>query len=146
MFASVHVVTGAAVASVVPNPLISVPLAFGSHFVLDSIPHWHDVGKGEPWTRTTIKVGISDLIASFVLAFYLVFSTGSETLVYGMVAGSIVDTDVVLYPFLDKRGWKKVWPKFISKLHRDIQNEIKNIWGLVTQAAIFLFSLFVVLN
>ncbi len=34
-----HFLTGAAIAHLVPNPIIALPLAFVSHFALDCIPH-----------------------------------------------------------------------------------------------------------
>lgn len=42
MVLAAHAVVGAAVASLMPsNPVLGFTLAFGSHFVLDAIPHWH---------------------------------------------------------------------------------------------------------
>jgi hypothetical protein len=35
-----HATTGALIAGVVVNPLVAIPLAFVSHFVLDAIPHF----------------------------------------------------------------------------------------------------------
>lgn len=35
-----HVVTGAVVATMVSQPLVAVPLAFLSHFIMDTLPHY----------------------------------------------------------------------------------------------------------
>lgn len=40
MIATNHALTGAAVAAVVQQPLLAVPIAFASHFVCDAIPHF----------------------------------------------------------------------------------------------------------
>lgn len=40
MFVTVHALSGIAIASIIPNPMIAVPLAFGGHFLLDAFPHW----------------------------------------------------------------------------------------------------------
>lgn len=40
MTATNHVLTGAVIATVVGSPVLAVPLAFTSHFVLDAIPHF----------------------------------------------------------------------------------------------------------
>lgn len=32
---------GAAIATTIPNPIISLPLAFLSHLVLEKVPHWN---------------------------------------------------------------------------------------------------------
>ena len=40
MFASNHALSGALIGLIVVNPLVALPLAFVSHFVLDAIPHY----------------------------------------------------------------------------------------------------------
>lgn len=40
MTAANHVLTGAVIATVIGSPVLAVPLAFASHFVLDAIPHF----------------------------------------------------------------------------------------------------------
>jgi hypothetical protein len=40
MFLTNHVMTATALALVIDDPVILAPAAFGSHFVLDSIPHY----------------------------------------------------------------------------------------------------------
>ncbi len=41
MILSTHAVTGAVLATLVPNnPVLGFIIGFGSHFVLDAIPHW----------------------------------------------------------------------------------------------------------
>ena len=42
MTATNHVVTGIAIVALVPNPAISLPLAFLAHFALDALPHFGD--------------------------------------------------------------------------------------------------------
>lgn len=36
-----HALTGATIAAQIPNPAISLPLAFLSHFAVDLLPHWN---------------------------------------------------------------------------------------------------------
>lgn len=40
MTATNHAITGSAIALAVKEPLLALPLAFASHFVLDAIPHY----------------------------------------------------------------------------------------------------------
>lgn len=40
MTATNHVLTGALIAASLPEPIIAVPLAFTSHFLLDALPHY----------------------------------------------------------------------------------------------------------
>ena len=41
MLETPHVIVGAAIAYKVVNPALALPLALGSHFILDITPHWN---------------------------------------------------------------------------------------------------------
>lgn len=41
MLETPHVLIGAAIATKVGNPFLAIPLAFASHFVLETVPHWN---------------------------------------------------------------------------------------------------------
>lgn len=84
MLIAVHVLTGAAIGSIVDSNLQTAILAFASHYVLDAIPHW-DVGmdfgfggpdfdhknreKGKPknWGKEFKMVSILHLFLGFFL-------------------------------------------------------------------------------
>lgn len=146
MFVTVHVASGAAISTLIPNPIVAVPVAFASHFVIDAIPHWQDVLKGEIFTRRTKIVSSIDVALAVSVVLIMLLTTSHDYLLYGIVAGTIIETDVVVYPFCEKRGWKKPWPKLISKLHGVVQNETRSLWGLLPQAAIFALSLLIVFS
>lgn len=40
MIATNHALTGAAIAVVIKQPILAIPLAFVSHFICDAIPHF----------------------------------------------------------------------------------------------------------
>lgn len=42
MTATNHALTGAVIAVVLPNPLVSIPLALVSHIAIDALPHFAD--------------------------------------------------------------------------------------------------------
>lgn len=70
--ATAHTLVAGAIAAKIGNPALALPLAFASHFVLDSIPHW-DFGTN--WrTRTKFATGmfaIIDTIVGLSLAWVL---------------------------------------------------------------------------
>lgn len=71
-----HVVVAAAIAIKVANPAIALPLALGSHFVLETIPHWNPhlntemkkIGKVSDLSKKIITV---DIALSLILGFYI---------------------------------------------------------------------------
>ena len=40
MLSTPHILVGGAIVKIIPNPIISLPLAILSHFLFDFIPHW----------------------------------------------------------------------------------------------------------
>ncbi len=73
MLSVAHMPTGAFIATVIPNPYLSIPLALAAHFVEDWIPHY-DTGvfvkqkkHKKIWLWT---LGITDLAAAFGLVYW----------------------------------------------------------------------------
>src|SRR3990170_4266992 len=63
MFLTPHVAAAVAIAALVPNPLFAIPLAFLSHFVLDFIPHFDDLGLGRLRDRVSkIPASASEMV------------------------------------------------------------------------------------
>lgn len=57
MLSTPHFFVGAAIGSVVPNPIAAFALGFVSHFVLDQIPHWDPGTKLAPHNRPSSALG-----------------------------------------------------------------------------------------
>ena len=93
MTATAHALVSGAIVASIPNPFLSIPLAFASHFVMDTVPHW-DVGTN--WrNRSKSKTGavaIVDTILGFSLAYFM-FSGKVEgaILFFAMIAGNLPD-------------------------------------------------------
>jgi hypothetical protein len=72
-----HALTGALIGLTVPEPLIAVPLAVASHFVLDALPHYGVTkSNNEAFMRSTrFKYYlVLDAVACVALVFGLAFS------------------------------------------------------------------------
>lgn len=137
MTATAHCLTGASIASFLPNPFLSVPLSIASNFLMDLIPHW-DTGTGwrnRPKIFTLLATGI-DVTLGFALAF-IIFSKkiNSAYLLLNIFAATLPDWLEAPYLFL---GWD--FPPFSwfyrlqSKLHA--RNGLP--WGIITQVIIVL--------
>ncbi|MFH1971517.1 MAG: hypothetical protein ABIJ05_04005, partial [Patescibacteria group bacterium] len=57
MLETPHIIVGAAIASKITNPLLSIPISFVSHFVLEKVPHWnpHLNSETEKYGKPTKK-------------------------------------------------------------------------------------------
>lgn len=71
-----HAVTGALVAVVVKEPLIALPVALLSHFVIDSLPHWDYAVPNHPAIRRLV-IG-SDMMLSLLLIVALALVAGDK--------------------------------------------------------------------
>ena len=72
MTATAHALVSGAIVAAIPNPAVSLPLVFASHFIMDLIPHW-DFGTN--WRGRskffTGFIAIADTIIGFTLTYFL---------------------------------------------------------------------------
>ncbi len=146
MLTTTHAIAGAAIASVIPNPAISLPLAFGGHFVLDKIPHLPGDDTKKKLVKRVYLVVLIDVFVALAGTLFLARTTSNNLIVWGALAGSIMDIDAIFYhgKFVDI--FKTPLPKPLSRLHGGVQNETDSIWGIVIQLAIIALSVYLVLN
>ncbi len=143
MLTTPHSLTGATIAVLIPNPIISVPFAVGSHFILDSIPHWQEtLYPYKPHKGTWIRVSL-DVALSFGLVWWITQSHSDISAVIWLTAfaANVPDFDfiVVLIPKL--LGFKLL--KSFWDWHCKIQRETSSLWGLVPQIILFIACLMI---
>lgn len=74
MTTSNHLYAGALIGIAVGQPLLALPLAFASHFVMDAVPHYGHAGEGYGDVfkhRLTFVVESLNIVAVPVLAYLL---------------------------------------------------------------------------
>ncbi len=116
MTATNHMIMGAIIVAVIPHPILSLPLAFLSHFVLDSLPHaGGEVKQGWCYIKT---VWVIDFILLLTLLGFIYFvKDGSLYVVAGaMLAESPDIAWVYRYAWLEK--WGKVAPRKLNAFNR----------------------------
>lgn len=142
MLETPHVAVGAAIAVAIPNPLISIPLAFASHFILDMTPHWNphlntETKKYGHLTKQTLLIIGIDLAAAALLTFYL----GKGNLNIYACAFAAILPDVIEGPYFlwgFKNKYLDIWMKF----QKSIQADANVFWGLATQIITIIASLY----
>ena len=143
-----HTIVGATIATKIPNPLISLPLAFFSHFFLDLIPHWNpslysETKKfGKPTQRSTQFV-ILDIILSLGAGFFIAsraLPNINQAIIIVLACFATVMVDVIegFYFFLGIRT--KFLENLIEFQHR-YQRRVPIIPGVVVQIVIILLFL-----
>ena len=142
MLSIAHGTTGALIATLIPNPIISTPLILASHFLQDHIPHW-DVGQGLTSKKKSKKAAFfQELLLDFpasILLVYLWFPPTSNlqglTLkvnylaFYGWFIALLPDFLEFPYLFLNLRfPLLNKFAAFHTSIHQSTTNKFKGLW------------------
>lgn len=149
MLETPHVMVGAAIAVKSGNPYLAIPLALASHFVLDRIPHWNphfyteSQKLGKPSKKSTILALVDEGVA-LASGLFIAYQFVPDYKMVAIIIASCffaVLPDQIKYPFFfmkKKTGLLKKWTDW----ERSIQIEIKPFWGILTQLAVILASIY----
>jgi hypothetical protein len=113
-----HALTGAVIVSVVSIPFIALPMAFLSHFALDSLPHF-----GEPFgnrNKFSKSIWTIDGILLFLFISFLVITNNWLALAGAVLAISPDFAWIYRFVFAEKFG--KLAPKPTNKFNRFHEN------------------------
>lgn len=140
MLTTAHAVTGATIGVLIPNPWIAVPLALGSHFILDSIPHWQEtLAPYVPTKKTYIRIPLDVALSVALVVLITVWHPAATTHIWmSTIAANVADADTltILLPSI-RRG---LIAQFYD-WHCNIQRETSSIWGIFTQTGLVVLCL-----
>jgi hypothetical protein len=127
MMATNHMLAGAVVATGIQQPLLIVPLAVASHFLLDMLPHFgiheddHAKRNKHPLFYYVLIVDITLVVSLLaLLPFILKGAVSAWVLLLGMVLAWLPDA-VWIRHFLHSRRGHKLAQSWVTKLHDKIQ-------------------------
>ena len=153
MTATAHALVAGAIAAAIPDPLVSLPLAFASHFIMDAVPHWD---FGTDWRARskseTGTIAVLDTIVGFTVA-YFVFGgkVALPTLLLAVSLGNLPDWLEAPYYIFFARQDKKApsshagfWEHLtyrIYKMENVFHAKAGFPFGVITQVATVFFFL-----
>lgn len=128
MLETPHALVGMALVTLIPNPLISLPLVVLSHFVVDMLPHWN----WEPDARPLSLLGIVlDLILLEILTVYFItYSSQPLILAAGSFLAILPDLLQVPYRFF---GNNNTLTRSLVRFQKSLQNKVSVLPGILTQ-------------
>jgi len=139
MLVSPHITAGVALGALIGHPIVVIPVAIASHFILDSIPHWQEtLAPYVPTKKTWVRIPIDIAIGLFVLWLGLALQPEHAlAILIGAIFASGPDLDVlmVVRPHLKRGLLEKYW-----NWHCAIQRETSSLWGIVPQVAVIAFG------
>jgi len=142
MLLTPHTTIGIALGAAFPNPIISVPLSFLSHFALDMVPHWDDVGLGEielhpqPIRTRALRLILLDALFSLSILlffFYWAMPDYGVGITIAACAGAANLPDLFYLPLIFSRKWG--WAIWVARLQARFQVNSKApmAFGLLIQ-------------
>jgi hypothetical protein len=148
MLETPHVAVGVAIASKIPNPLISIPLVLASHFLLDMTPHWNphinrEIKKYGAPTKQSVNIIRADSVIALILGSAIAFHAEPNTMqVFNILACSFVSVlpDVVEIPYYFLHKKYTIIEKWIT-WQKSIQNDVPPLYGLSVQGLVIVASL-----
>jgi hypothetical protein len=138
MTTSNHVLVASLIAVTIKDPVIVLPLAFLSHFILDALPHYGYAGHGgyiEAFKhKTTFVMEGLGLIGIVILLFTIHFSVCVVTA--AVILSILPDFEwVIRYFFYERKGLKP--PNTLtSRFHNKIQ-WCERPWGIFVEIGFF---------
>lgn len=140
MLETPHVIVGAAIATKIVNPMLSIPLAFASHFILDMTPHWNphlntETKKHGRVTTKTFRFVVMDIIVALAAGSffaYLALPNVTHAAVILIASFASVLPDVVEGPYFFL-GWKTRAIENWIKFQKSIQNDTNVYLGITIQ-------------
>ncbi len=151
MLSTQHLLVGAVIVKTIPNPLISLPLAFASHFLLDSIPHWDAIAK-VPFNSREVVTVIAEYAFGVALVIILTAGRTDQELIWlGAFLGTLPDFITGTYKYLCRyfpnvNLLKIPLIRLPNEWHWKIQKNISFNNGLVVSTLTTLLAIFILLS
>lgn len=150
MTATNHALTGAAVALLVKQPLLAVPVAFLSHYVLDALPHFGIPGSLSERNKSALgRVVVATdalLFLALIIALPLVARSAINPFLLAACMFAAYSPDAVyLFRFAKElKTGEFIVGGPLSRFHRRIQWS-ERPWGISVELVyVALLSLFVI--
>jgi hypothetical protein len=154
MTLTAHAITGATLATLIPNyPILGFIVGFGSHFILDAIPHWeyplasvkedkknpmnNDMIVGKNFYRDLFKIGI-DGVLGLTLSFLLLRGIFHHSLlvIFLGAAGGMAPDALQFFYFKWKHEPLISLQHFHNWIHPKISLDHEPLVGILSQIVI----------
>lgn len=154
MLLTPHTFVGVAIAALVPNPLIAVPLAFIGHFLGDKVPHWDFYSNTKKEERT---IGWRPLAVMGDMAVGVAVGVGFTSFAYFELNNTLLAINIFLcgvFSVLPDAlssldlflGKKHPLLNLLNRAQSAMQFQAPLPWGILTQLLVIAISLYLFLN
>ena len=142
MLTTPHATAGIALGTFIGNPMLIVPAAIASHFILDAVPHWQETLAPYTPTRLTYVRVAFDIALAVGLNILAVHWRPAHTagIWLGVISANLPDLDSIIpmIPSMKRGPLEAYWD-----WHCRIQRETKSLWGILPQLLVIGGSLII---
>src|SRR6266404_3007206 len=150
MILSTHAIVGAAIASFLPShPTIAFVLGFGSHFVLDAIPHWDypissasvnpKIGASVTFDRALLRdvvvIGSDGLLGILGALLLFASSDGLWSILLGAFGAMLPDPLHTIHARFPHEPLRSL-QRFHRWIHTDKRIKSVSLWAVGSQIAL----------
>ena len=120
MTATNHVLSGAIIGMTISSPIVAIPLALMSHFVLDALPHY---GNKNHTGRLFLAVLIADAATAGIFLLSLIIQQPASWQLAVFCGITAASPDLMWMPgwIREMRGQPRLRPGPIRRFHKNIQ-------------------------
>lgn len=140
MLTTPHAAAGVALGAIIKNPVLVIPAAVASHFVLDYVPHWQEIlPPYTPTWKTYARVPLDVALAIGITVLATRWQPQHTAAIWtGAVFANLPDLDsiIMVNPAVKRGLLKRYWD-----WHCSIQRETSSLWGILPQLAVVASSL-----
>lgn len=146
MTTSNHVLAGALIAATVQEPVLVVPLAFLSHFLLDALPHYGLAGEGYSEALKHKTTYVTEALGAIGLMLLLASGVfGWNIFLLAAVVAVAPDLEWMQRYFLFERKGLEPPKTVLTDIHQKIQ-WCERKWGIAFEIAFFAIGYIVLLD
>lgn len=148
MLETPHVAIGAAIATKVANPALSLPLALLSHLLVEKVPHWNphiftEKDKTGVVSKKSLKIIILDSSLALLVGGFIAIRTYPDikrvtVILLASFLSVLPDLIEAPYFFLNLN---KPWIKKYIHWQRGLQQDTTFLFGMVTQTIVVIIAL-----
>lgn len=142
MLLTPHAIVGVAIGSQIDKAWMVVPLAIGSHFLLDFLPHWERTIEPEDLNKKDIFIVLFDIILAIFLTWLISSSSPKAELMWlGALGATVPDGHHLIHVLFGPEKLAR-YTSAHEKYHSDI--DLRFLPGMAFQLLVMFLAILVV--
>lgn len=146
MTATAHAIIGTVIAAKVGNPALAIPIALGSHFLADALPHWDtSYHRRQKSKLKFFTQSVVDVLLGFIVSYALIRLVFPQTdlgyAFFMIIVSQSPDWITAPYLFLN---WDFPPFNWTYKFGKIFDAHLGLPWGFINQVAVLVSIIFLV--